>query len=133
MLPVHWTMVIFPVRKCLQAVRVALLVVLVVTILALFEQWRGGQRNARAAFSDPLEAAYESEILEDEARIIPGLGEGGVAAHLLGNEKKLGEESEKKLAINVYLSDRIPYNRTLRGECLITNLKFDSILTEKYS
>lgn len=116
-LSAHWTMVIFPVRKCLQAVRVALLVVLVVTILALFEQWRGGQRNAGAAFSDPLEAAYESEILEDEARIIPGLGEGGVAAHLLGNEKKLGEESEKKLAINVYLSDRIPYNRTLRGEC----------------
>lgn len=109
-------MVYFPVRKCYQAAKVLVLVVLVVTILALFEQWRGGKRNARAAYSDPLEAEYEREILEDEARIIPGLGEGGAAAHLIGEEKKLGEESEKKLAINVYLSDRIPYNRTLKGK-----------------
>ncbi|XP_050558636.1 uncharacterized protein LOC118279613 isoform X3 [Spodoptera frugiperda] len=107
-------MVHFPVRKCYQAAKLVLLVVLVVTILGLFEQWRGGKRNARAEYSDPLEAEYEREILEDEARIVPGLGEGGAAAHLLGEEKKLGEESEKKLAINVYLSDRIPYNRTLR-------------------
>lgn len=116
-------MVHFPVRKCYQAAKLVLLVVLVVTILGLFEQWRGGKRNARAEYSDPLEAEYEREILEDEARIVPGLGEGGAAAHLLGEEKKLGEESEKKLAINVYLSDRIPYNRTLRGEALgrITN------------
>ncbi|CAH0599963.1 unnamed protein product [Chrysodeixis includens] len=107
-------MVFFPVRKCYQAAKVLVLVVLVVTILALFEQWRGGKRNVRAAYSDPREAEYEREILEDEARIIPGLGEGGAAAHLIGEEKKLGEESEKKLAINVYLSDRIPYNRTLK-------------------
>lgn len=65
-------------------------------------------------YSDPIEADYERQVLEDEARIIPGLGEGGVAAHLMGEEKRLGEESEKKLAINVYLSDRIPYNRTLK-------------------
>ncbi|KAH9643273.1 hypothetical protein HF086_005935 [Spodoptera exigua] len=107
-------MVYFPVRKCYQAAKLVLLVVLVVTILALFEQWRGGKRNAQAEYSDPMEAEYERQILEDEARIIPGLGEGGAAAHLLGEEKKLGEESEKKLAINVYLSDRIPYNRTLK-------------------
>ncbi|XP_022816861.1 uncharacterized protein LOC111349842 [Spodoptera litura] len=107
-------MVHFPVRKCYQAAKFVLLVVLVVTILSLFEQWRGGKRNARAEYSDPIEAEYERQILEDEARIIPGLGEGGAAAHLLGEEKKLGEESEKKLAINVYLSDRIPYNRTLK-------------------
>ncbi|XP_039748041.1 uncharacterized protein LOC120625145 [Pararge aegeria] len=88
-------------------------VILVVTILALFEQWRGGKRAARAQFSD-LEDVYEKEILEDEARIIPGLGDGGVAAHLTGEAKRLGEESEKKLAINVYLSDRIAYNRTLK-------------------
>ncbi|CAH1643094.1 unnamed protein product [Spodoptera littoralis] len=107
-------MVHFPVRKSYQAAKFVLLVVLVVTILSLFEQWRGGKRNARAEYSDPIEAEYERQILEDEARIIPGLGEGGAAAHLLGEEKKLGEESEKKLAINVYLSDRIPYNRTLK-------------------
>ncbi|KAJ8704729.1 hypothetical protein PYW07_011917 [Mythimna separata] len=106
-------MVHFPVRKCYQAAKLALLVVLVVTVLALFEQWRGGKKNTKA-YSDPLEAEYERQILEDESRIIPGLGEGGAAAHLFGEEKKLGEESEKKLAINVYLSDRIPYNRTLK-------------------
>lgn len=116
-------MVYFPVRKCYQAAKVAVLVVLVVTILALFEQWRGGKKNTRAEYSDPIEAEYESQILDDEARIIPGLGEGGAAAHLIGDEKKLGEESEKKLAINVYLSDRIPYNRTLKGNILsCTNL-----------
>lgn len=112
-------MVSFPVRKCYHAVKIALLVVLVVTILTLFEHWRGGQRNTKAAYVDPIEADYERQILEDEARIIPGLGEGGIAAHLYGEEKKLGEESEKKLAINVYLSDRIAYNRTLKGECLL--------------
>ncbi|CAH2242772.1 jg10306 [Pararge aegeria aegeria] len=102
-----------PVRKCYHAAKVGFCVILVVTILALFEQWRGGKRAARAQFSD-LEDVYEKEILEDEARIIPGLGDGGVAAHLTGEAKRLGEESEKKLAINVYLSDRIAYNRTLK-------------------
>nr|XP_049699511.1 uncharacterized protein LOC110380411 isoform X2 [Helicoverpa armigera] len=107
-------MVYFPVRKCYQAAKLVLLVLLVITILALFEQWRGGKKNTLAEYSDPLEAEYERQILEDESRIIPGLGEGGAAAHLIGEEKKRGEESEKKLAINVYLSDRIPYNRTLK-------------------
>lgn len=91
-----------------------------VAILVMFEEWRGGKRNAGAAYSDPLEYEYERQILEDESRIIPGLGEGGAAAHLIGEEKKLGEESEKKLAMNVYLSDRIAYNRTLKGNTKIT-------------
>lgn len=112
-------MVYFPVRKCYQATKLVLLVVLVVTILALFEQWRGGKRNTKAEFSDPQDAEFERLIIEDESRIIPGLGEGGAAAYLIGEEKKLGEESEKKLAINVYLSDRIPYNRTLKGNIKI--------------
>lgn len=85
----------------------------------MFEQWRGGKRSAIAQYaqqySDPAEQEYERQILEDEARIIPGLGEGGVAAHLMGEDKRLGEESEKKLAVNVHLSDRIAYNRTLKG------------------
>ncbi|XP_063835571.1 polypeptide N-acetylgalactosaminyltransferase 1-like [Ostrinia nubilalis] len=104
----------FPVRKCYHAAKICLILVLVVSILALFEQWRGGKRSARAQFSDPLEEEYERQILEDEARIIPGLGEGGVASHLMGDDKILGEESEKKLAINVHLSERIAYNRTLK-------------------
>ncbi|XP_050359210.1 polypeptide N-acetylgalactosaminyltransferase 1-like isoform X2 [Nymphalis io] len=102
-----------PVRKCYHAAKIAFFLILVVTILSLFEHWRGGKRSAGAQIYDP-EDEYEKEILEDEARIIPGLGEGGVAAHLIGEAKRLGEESEKKLAINVYLSDRIAYNRTLK-------------------
>ncbi|CAK1549088.1 unnamed protein product [Leptosia nina] len=81
-------------------------------ILSLFEHWRGGKRIVKADTEDP-NAELEREILDDEKRIIPGLGEGGAAAHLFGEAKRLGEESEKKLAINVYLSDRIPYNRSL--------------------
>ncbi|XP_047541296.1 polypeptide N-acetylgalactosaminyltransferase 1-like [Vanessa atalanta] len=102
-----------PVRKCYHAAKVTFFLILVVTILSLFEHWRGGKRSAGAQLYDP-EDEYEKEILEDEARIITGLGEGGVAAHLIGEAKRLGEESEKKLAINVYLSDRIAYNRTLK-------------------
>ncbi|OWR51696.1 Polypeptide N-acetylgalactosaminyltransferase 1, partial [Danaus plexippus plexippus] len=102
-----------PLRKCYHAAKVGLFLLIVVTILALYEQWRGGKRSARAETYDS-EDKYEKEILEDEARIIPGLGEGGVAAYLTGEAKRLGEESEKKLAINVYLSDRIAYNRTLK-------------------
>lgn len=108
-------MVYLPVRKCYYLAKVTALLIIVVTILALFEQWRGGKRSARAEYMDPLEMQYEAEIQEDEDRIVPGLGEGGVAAYLQGEDKKLGEESEAKLAINVYLSDRISYNRTLTG------------------
>ncbi|KPJ17364.1 Polypeptide N-acetylgalactosaminyltransferase 1 [Papilio machaon] len=105
----------FPLRKCYHVIKVGILLVIIVTIFTLFEQWRGGKRSARAQDVDALEDEFEKQVLEDEARIIPGLGEGGVAAHLVGEAKRLGEESEKALAINVYLSDRIAYNRTLKG------------------
>lgn len=107
-------MVYFPVRKCYYIAKVSLVITLVVTILGLFEKWRGGKRAA-SAFTNAVEEEYERQIVEDEAKIIPGLGEGGVAAYLTGDDKRKGEESEKKLAMNVYLSDRIAYNRTLQG------------------
>lgn len=106
-------MVFFPVRKCYFLLKITLLIILVVTVLGLFEIWRGGKRKASA---DVFEDEYERQIAEDEARIIPGLGEGGEAAYLTGDDKVKGEESEKKLAMNVYLSDRIAYNRTLEGK-----------------
>ncbi|KAI8441721.1 hypothetical protein MSG28_015250 [Choristoneura fumiferana] len=104
-----------PVKKCFFLAKVCVLLMLVVTILSLFEQWRGGKRAARAQFTDAMEEEYERQILEDEARIIPGLGEGGAAAYLSPAEKALGAASEKKYAINTYLSDRISFNRTLKG------------------
>lgn len=109
-------MVHLPLRKCYHAAKVCVFVVAVVTMLVVFEQWRGGKRSAQAQFLNAVDAEYERQILEDEAKIIPGLGEGGEPVQLFGEEKRLGEASEKKLAINVYLSDKIPYNRTLKGE-----------------
>ncbi|CAK1592955.1 unnamed protein product [Parnassius mnemosyne] len=103
-----------PLRKCYHVIKVGIFLVLILTILTLFEQWRGGKRSARAQDLVMVQDEFERQILEDEARIVPGLGEGGVAAHLVGEAKRLGEESEKALAINVYLSDRIAYNRTLK-------------------
>ncbi|KOB76422.1 Glycosyl transferase [Operophtera brumata] len=91
-------MKLISVRKCYFIAKVSLLMILVVSLLGLFEKWRGGKRAA-SAFSD-LEEEYERQILEDEARIIPGLGEGGAAAYLSGVDKLRGEESEKKLAMN---------------------------------
>lgn len=120
-----------PVRKCYHAAKVGFFIILVLAILTLFEQWRGGKRSAKAQSSDE-EDVYEREILEDEARIIPGLGEGGVAAYLTGEAKRLGEESEKKLAINVYLSDRISYNRTLKGNHLSLQLRWSTVCSAEY-
>lgn len=113
-------MVQLPLRKCYHAAKVCVFVVVVVTMLVVFEQWRGGKRSARAQFLDTVDAEYERQVLKDEARIVPGLGDGGEAVQLVGEEKRLGEASEKKLAINVYLSDKIPYNRTLKGKCFFT-------------
>ncbi|XP_063391323.1 polypeptide N-acetylgalactosaminyltransferase 1-like [Cydia fagiglandana] len=103
-----------PLRKLYFLVKLCFLFVIVLVTLSLFEYWRGGRRATRAVILDPEEDLYERQILEDEARIIPGLGEGGKPAYLTGEDKRLGEETEKKYAVNTYLSDRIAYNRTLK-------------------
>ncbi|XP_069675879.1 polypeptide N-acetylgalactosaminyltransferase 1-like isoform X2 [Periplaneta americana] len=59
------------------------------------------------------EKLYEAEVKEDEAKKITGLGDGGVAVHLQGEEAKIAEERMKKEAFNIILSDKIPYTRTL--------------------
>ncbi|XP_045490165.1 polypeptide N-acetylgalactosaminyltransferase 1 isoform X2 [Pieris rapae] len=100
-----------PVRKCYYVAKISFFLIFVCLILSLFEHYRGGKRTVKAQTEEQNE--FEKQILEDETRIIPDLGEGGVAAHLFGDAKRLGEQSEKQLAINVYLSDRIPYNRSL--------------------
>lgn len=104
-----------PLRKCYYLGKLFLLIGLVVSVLCLFEFWRGGRRNILALHDTDLESVLEMQVREDEARIIPGLGEGGEAALLTGEDRARGEESEKKYAMNVYLSDRIAYNRTLKG------------------
>ncbi|GLH02695.1 hypothetical protein R5R35_003764 [Gryllus longicercus] len=54
---------------------------------------------------------YENMIQEDEAYIIPGLGDGGVAVELDSEEAALAQKLMKKEAFNIILSDKIPYNR----------------------
>ncbi|XP_063544381.1 polypeptide N-acetylgalactosaminyltransferase 1-like [Cydia strobilella] len=103
-----------PLRKLYFLVKLCFLFMIVLVTLSLFEYWRGGRRATRAVILEPDEDVYERQILEDEARIIPGLGEGGKPAYLTGEDKRLGEETEKKYAVNTYLSDRIAYNRTLK-------------------
>lgn len=56
---------------------------------------------------------YESMIKEDLAKIIPGLCENGEGHQFHGAERKLAENIMKKEAFNLYLSDRVSYNRSV--------------------
>ena len=56
---------------------------------------------------------FELQIREDEAKQVPGLGDGGVPVHLEGEEQILAEKLMKKEAFNIILSNKIPYNRKL--------------------
>jgi polypeptide N-acetylgalactosaminyltransferase len=68
---------------------------------------------ARILFSKTKEeAAFDREIDEDLAKLVPGLCNGGVECLLSGDDEVLGEESYAANGINVMLSDRISYNRT---------------------
>lgn len=58
------------------------------------------------------ELAFEREIESDFAKQVPGLCNGGVDCSLSGDEESLGEESYATYGINVFLSDKISYNRT---------------------
>jgi len=56
---------------------------------------------------------YETLIRQDEAKKVPGLGDGGVPVVLEGEDAKRAEELMKVEAFNILLSDRIPYSRKL--------------------
>ena len=56
---------------------------------------------------------YESRIRRQEAKIVPGLGDGALPVTLEGEEKVLADKLMKKVAFNIVLSDKIPYNRSL--------------------
>lgn len=55
----------------------------------------------------------EMWFLEDERKVVRGLGEGGKLVKLSGEEAKLAEEVQKKEAFNLILSDKISVNRTV--------------------
>lgn len=59
------------------------------------------------------EDVYEVMIKNDLAKIVPGLGDNGVAVELEGGEAKRAEEVMKKEAFNVVASNKISYNRTI--------------------
>lgn len=58
------------------------------------------------------ELTFEREIESDFAKQVPGLCNGGVECSLSGDEESLGQESYATFGINVFLSDKISYNRT---------------------
>lgn len=55
---------------------------------------------------------FEKEIESDLAKQVPGLCNGGVECSLSGDDESLGVESYATYGINVFLSDKISYNRT---------------------
>ena len=56
-------------------------------------------------------SGVHSEFAEDEAKIIPGLGERGEPVVLSGREASLAENIMKTEAFNLLVSDRISYTR----------------------
>lgn len=108
---------LIPIKKFTYVLKILFLFAFLIVVFSLFNTFRGRKITlASAVYGKDLtedEFTFERQIQSDEARIVPELGAMGQAVVLKGKEKKLGEESVKSLAMNVYLSDRIPYNRTL--------------------
>ena len=63
-----------------------------------------------ADLARPMSGGY-SEFAEDEAKIVPGLGEMGEPVILGGREASLGENIMKTEAFNLVVSDKISYTR----------------------
>lgn len=109
-------------KKCAHTLKAATIVLMIVTFLSFLENKFGGKRVAVAIPSTLTEEeTFEELIRRDEERLVPGLGAGGEPAELGGRDKQYGEASEKKYAMNVFLSNKIPYNRTLNG-LMLTSL-----------
>ena len=53
------------------------------------------------------------EIIADEEKLDPKMGQLGNAVRLTGKEQEQAEEIMKKEAFNLLISDQIPYNRSL--------------------
>ena len=62
-------------------------------------------------FRSPHIAGPHGEFAEDEAKIVPGLGEMGEPVILEGREAEMGENIMKTEAFNLIVSDKISYTR----------------------
>lgn len=73
---------------------------------------------------------YDLEIAADIRKIESDLGADGKAVKLFGSELQEAEEIMKKEAFNLFVSDRISYNRTLPDvrDSLCKDLTYDRIL-----
>lgn len=73
--------------------------------------------NKPANLPSPEDAAErmkaEMWFLEDERKVVKGLGEGGKMVKLSGQEGRTAEEVMKKEAFNLILSDKISVNRSV--------------------
>ena len=77
--------------------------------------------------AQPMAGGY-SEFSEDEAKVVPGLGEMGEPVVLSGREASLGENIMKTEAFNLVVSDKISYTRVT---CIYNN-QFLSNHASKY-
>ena len=57
--------------------------------------------------------SYDLQFVEDESKVVSGLGENGAGIKLYGKELKEVEEIMKKEAFNLITSDKMSYNRSL--------------------
>ena len=84
----------------------------------------GGADLVRA---QPMSGGY-SEFAEDEAKIVPGLGEMGEPVVLSGREASLGENIMKTEAFNLVVSDKISYTRevpdTRDARCKVLTINY---------
>ena len=56
-------------------------------------------------------SGVHNEFAEDDAKIVPGLGEMGEPVMLEGREGQMGESVMKTEAFNLVVSDKISYTR----------------------
>ncbi|XP_049874960.1 polypeptide N-acetylgalactosaminyltransferase 1-like, partial [Pectinophora gossypiella] len=86
--------------------------------------WQAGDRWAEAQATD-----LEQQVAAGEALVLPGLGEGGAPAELPGAARALCGDSQEG-AMNVYISDRIAYNRSVgdRRNPACRHMLYDAVL-----
>ncbi|GBP78408.1 Polypeptide N-acetylgalactosaminyltransferase 10 [Eumeta japonica] len=104
-------MSVLPIRKCISAARAATLTVLMVGALLILRTWYDHRRAApdhASLNASPSEVELERQVLLDET--LQRVGAEGAADTV--TDARAAAEARRR-ALNVFLSDRTPYNRTI--------------------
>ena len=70
--------------------------------------------------SEALDPGYD-EFAADEAKVVPGLGEGGDPVRLSAAEEALAKKVMEKEAFNLVASDKISLHREGAAQCCCEN------------